>query len=97
MEVLKVSSMPDGTKIQLEDWSDDYDFIPPSSTLAAYPKSQVDKEGQFAPKKGRTLRVSFNFPTSELTEQAFNDLETGNKQLIEFKEHINNPEIIECI
>lgn len=52
---------------------------------------------QIAPKKGRTLRVSFNFPSSKETKQAFDELTNGVKQLIDFKEYINNPTKIECI
>ncbi len=97
MRVLEVSEMHCGTKIQIEDWHNVYKFFTPGSTLAAYPKSKVDVEGQFAPKKDKTMRVSFNFPSNLLTQQAFNDLKAGAKQLVDFKEYINNPKKIECI
>lgn len=97
MEVTNVSSMPCGTKIQIEDWSEDYKFFSPSSTLAAYPKSKVSKGGQFGPNLNKTLRVSFNFDSKTETMQAFKGLEVGIKQLSDFIEKINNPEKIECI
>ena len=97
MEVLEVSSMPCGTKLQIEDWSNDYDFLPRGSTLAAYPLSKVDLDGQFAPKRNKEFRVSFNFDSELEAKQAFNDLSAGSKQLVDFKGCINNPKKIECI
>lgn len=97
MNVTKVGAMPCGTKIQIENWHDDYRFFAPKSTLAAYPKSKISMDGEFSPKRNRKFRVSFNFDNEEETKQAYKELETGNKQLIDFKDHINNPEKIECI
>lgn len=97
MKVTDVSSMKDGTKIQIEDWHDDFNFFEENSTLAAYPISKVNQKGQFAPKMNRTFRLSFNFSTEEETQQAFIDLKIGAKQLIDFKDQLNNPEKIECI
>lgn len=51
MKVLETGAMPDGTKIQIEDWHENYKFLAPASTLGAYPISKVDLDGQFAPKK----------------------------------------------
>lgn len=95
--VQEVSSMPDGTKIQIENWNEEYEFILPNSTLGTYPVSKVSLDGQFAPKRNQKLRVSFNFPSAEMARQAFRSLEKGNKQLIDFKEYINDSRKIECI
>lgn len=89
--------MPDKTKIQIENWNEEYDFLAPKSTLAAYPISKADLDGQFAPKKGRTVRVSFNFESETEARQALRELTRGTKQLIDFKEYINDPRKIECI
>ena len=89
--------MPCGTKIQIEDWHDDFKFFAPNSTLAAYPKSKVNLPGEYAPKLNKEFRVSFNFESEAETEQVFNKLKSGTKQLIDFKKHINNPKKIECI
>ena len=97
MKVLEVSSMPCGTKIQIEDWSKDYNFMPKANTLAAYPKSKVSLDGQFAPKLNKPFRVSFNFDSESEAKQAFYELEAGTKRLINFKENINNPRKIQCI
>jgi len=97
MKVLLVDSMPCGTKIQIEDWNGEYDFIPKASTLAAYPISQVNIEGQFAPKRNKSFRASFNFENEVEAKQAFNDLKNGVKQLLDYKEVINDPRKLECL
>lgn len=97
VEVLEVGEMTCGTKIQLEDWHNDFDFLPKASTLAAYPVSKIDVDGQFAPKKGRKLRVSFNFESEMEARQAFRELARGVKQLLDFSEFINDPRKIECL
>lgn len=89
--------MPCGTKVQIEDWSKDYKFLAPSSTLAAYPTSKVNMDGEYSPKRNRTFRATFNFGDEKATRQAFNELVAGSKQLIDFVKNINNPEKVECI
>ncbi len=94
---MEVSEMPCGTKIQIEDWNGEYDFMPFASTLAAYPISKVDINGEFFPKRNKKFRASFNFDNEEEAKQAFNGLESGANKLIDFKENFNNPKNIECI
>lgn len=97
MNVTEIGAMPCGTKIQIEDWHEDYKFFAPKSTLAAYPISKVNMNGEYSPKINRPFRASFNFDDEKTTKQAFNELKEGSKQLIDFKEHINNPDKLECI
>jgi len=97
MKIIEVSEMPCGTKIQIEDWSKVYNSMPPASTLAAYPISKANLDGQFAPIKGRKLRVSFNFESEMEARQAFRELTRGTSQLLDFNEFINDPRIIECL
>lgn len=97
MKILQVGSMPDGTEIQLEDWNEDYRFMPPGSTLAAYPISQINMDGQFAPKRNQSFRISFNFDNEQQARQAYEDLIVGTKQLIDFKEAVKDRELIECL
>ena len=40
MEIIKEAVMPDGTHIQLEDWSADYPNIYENYTIGAYPICQ---------------------------------------------------------
>lgn len=89
LDILKVDYMKDGTKIQVEDWSNDYDFMPVNGTLAAYPVSKANGEGQFAPRVGKTFRMSFNFDSEIDTKQSFDELLNGSKSLSCLRKNIN--------
>lgn len=91
MEVLTVYSMPRGTKIQMEDWSGEFNFMSYASTIGAYPTSQVNGQGQFSPKRNKTFRVDLRFENQEEAEVAFHELKNGNKALLDFQEHIRDP------
>lgn len=41
MKILQKATTPDGTDIQLEDWSEDYAIFPYGSTIAAYPRKHI--------------------------------------------------------
>lgn len=97
MEVLEVGEMPDGTKLQVEDWSNVYGFMPFGSTLASYPKSKANGKGQFSPKFNKTFRVTFNFDSEVETKLALDELSKGSKELRDFVHCINNPKKIEFI
>lgn len=76
---------PDGTAIQIEDWSEVYpDIYPQASTLAAYPVSKWSIPGSFAPKAGEQFRAGFDFPDCHACAQAFEDLTAGAKTLADF-------------
>lgn len=97
MNILEKSKMKDGTKIQIEDWHDEYNFMEKGSTLVAYPKSKMNMEGEYSPKLNRTFRASFNFDNAKDTMEAFKGLKHGIKRLSDFKEYMNNPKNNECI
>ena len=97
MKVLKTGIMPNGTQIQIEEWNENYSFIPYASTLASYPKSKVSHEGAFAPKGNEIYRFQFNFKTEEEADKAFQDLLTGTKTLTDFRTNINTPKYRDCI
>lgn len=97
MQVITVNSMPDGTKIQIEDWSEDYDFHAQNSTIGAYPIAQVNGKQFYSPKRGRTFRLSFNFFDEAEARKAFDELLKGEKQLIDFKKHVNNKRLLEFL
>lgn len=100
MRVVKRGIMPDGVKIQIEDWSEDYTFLNPSATLAGYPiakKTLPSKNTWSYPEVYRPFRVSFEFADSEITEKVFNDLINGKKTLQDLKEYTSRPELIDCI
>ena len=84
MKILEKATMPDGTKIQCEDWHEDYDFIPETSTIAAYPICKMYVENNFAAKLGRKIRAAFQFGNAEEAKQAFEKLASGTANFEEY-------------
>lgn len=74
MKVLQSGQMPDGTEIQIEDWSDKYSFYAYGSFVAAYPKNRYGEE----------VREKEIFRNAEEAEKAFNALKNGDKTLADF-------------
>ena len=97
MQVITVNSMPDGTKIQIEDWSEDYSFMAPASTLVAYPVAKTTSDRQFGPSRNKTFRLAFSFESDKETKKAYEDLIVGVKQLIDFKEYTDQPELFDFL
>lgn len=75
MKVLEKGFMPDGTKIQIEDWSEDYSCFQYGSTLGAYPKTPA----------GRTYRAECDFKCAEDALTAFDYLRSGLATLDDYK------------
>lgn len=78
MKVLKRATMPDGTKIQIEDWSDDYSFHGFADLIAAYPVARNSI-------KKRTFRANCQFENASKATEAFIALTSGEKQLDDFQ------------
>lgn len=97
MKILSKGIMPNGTKIQIEEWSESYKCIPYGSVIASYPKSKVTKSGAFAPKLNQTYRFSFNFNSESEAKEAFKELLSGSKKLCDFKENLDVKEYADCI
>jgi hypothetical protein len=97
MKVLQTGIMPDGTKIQIEEWNENYSFMPYSSTIASYPKSKVSHEGTYAPKQNKIYRFQFDFKSEEETKNVFNELLAGTKQLIDYKANLYDLRYTDCI
>lgn len=74
MKVLQMGQMPDGTEIQIEEWSETYLFYVYGSLVAAYPKNRY----------GEKVRASKIFVTAEEAAKAFNALKNGDKTLADF-------------
>ena len=70
-EITKHGTMPDGTKIQIENWSEVYPGLQNPFTVAAYPISKADIIGYFSPKTGQEFRAGFDFPTMQAAETVF--------------------------
>jgi len=97
MKVLEKGTMPNGTAIQIEEWNEDYNFIPYGSTIASYPKSKASHEGQWSPKANETYRFQFDFTSQEEAQKAFNELISGNKTLTDFKGNMYDQKYADCI
>lgn len=97
MKILNKAVLPNGTNIQIEEWSEDYSFYPYGATLATYPKSKVNIDGQFAPKWNKTFRCDFKFNNHEEALQAYNDLILGNKVLSDYANYLDDKKHLQCI
>lgn len=92
--------MPDGTKIQLEDWSEDYPFYAPCAHIAAYPVSKFDAErvnGWVYPKRNHNFLLSFYFDMDNSAELAFLSLTNGENELKDFSAYAQNKELLKFI
>ncbi|WP_373262020.1 hypothetical protein [Hungatella hathewayi] len=47
MEVIEKGNAPDGTRIQIEDWSMNYSSYPRKSTIGFYPKAKHSLDGKY--------------------------------------------------
>lgn len=97
MNVIKKGIMPDETHIQIEDWHNNYDFIPFGSTLASYPKSKVSRDGAFAPKGNEPYRFSFQFKSSVEADAVFQSLLSGESTLADYKSNMIEEKYADCI
>lgn len=60
MKVLQRGQMPDGTEVQIEEWSEDYLFYAYGSLVAAYPKNRY----------GEKVRANKTFESAEEAAKA---------------------------
>ena len=74
MKVLQRGQMPDGTEIQIEEWSENYSFYAYGSMVAAYPKNRY----------GEKVRANKTFESAEEAEMSFNALKNCDKILADF-------------
>jgi len=98
MKVLQTGIMPNGTPIQIEEWNENYSFMPYGATIGSYPKSKASHEGSFAPKFGETHRFSFNLPTTQDAKQAFESLLKGESVLSDYVKYMHDgPKYADCV
>ncbi len=100
MKILKKDIMPDGTKIQLEDWSEDYSCFAPADCIAAYPVSKMSikkASGYCYPIVNEKFRCSFHFGADKSAELAFVDLAMGNISLLDIAEFLHYPWQKDCL
>lgn len=96
-KITKKSTMPDGTKIQIEDWIPVYPGLAKPYVLATYPVSKFSLRGAFSPKEGRVFRCAFDFSSMSEAEKAFDSLANGSAKLIDFKDKISDARHLPCI
>ena len=97
MKVLQKDTLPDGTVVQIEEWHENYNFMPYGRTVATYPKSKVSHPGAFSPKGNVTFRCAFDFNSHDEAVKAFGDLVNGRKVLADFRNNLTRKEYADCI
>ena len=92
MQVIKRSKMPDSTKIQIENWKEDYDFIK-TLYIAAYPIAKESDD--FMIHRNRPFRLELSqFSSDGEVLSLFEKLEKGKISLNKCKNYFNNPKDI---
>lgn len=83
MIIIRTAFLQDGTKIQQENWNNDYYFEAPNSTVAVYPMPKnIDKNESLI--SGKKFRLEFNFDTTTQANNCFDSLINGDKTLKDF-------------
>ena len=92
MKVIKRSTMPDGTSIQIEDWREDYPTVFENYSIGAYPIAQRTSKYKLI-EDGRKFRLDITSLNAEDdVEQVFQDLENGTITLESLSDHFWNGE-----
>ena len=84
MKVIRRDKMPNGTDIQQEDWSMNYSFYAPKSTIAIYPVSmKVCKEKNIV--NGEKFRLSLDFDSEQQANECYKSLINGTSKISDYK------------
>lgn len=96
MKVLKKATTPEGTKIQIEDWREDYSFIE-TLGIAAYPIAK-ESRGKWI-RKNETFRLSItdNFNSDDEVYNIFNKLIDGSITLKELSKNFRDSKDINLL
>lgn len=98
MKIIKKGKFPDGTDLQLEDWSEAYPGVfQKNATVSAYPVAVCSLPGQFSPKIGEKFRAQFEFDTGEQAKEAFRALLAGEKSLVDYAPLLWNKNYAPCL
>lgn len=110
MKVLNRGIMPDKTKIQLEDWSEDYpSFHAKSDVIAAYPIAKVSASRTVFeginrqpcvweyPPQYHSFRLCLRFPCGSDAEKAYSKLLDGTARLLDYVEYMEEKKYAACI
>ncbi len=87
------TTMPDGTEIQLEDWSNEF----PSSTnlwwaVGAYPVAKHSSGRLFGPRRNQEFRLTISFAEESDARECFRKLESGEAELLDYRDKFWNGE-----
>ena len=91
MKVILTGKMPDETKIQIEDWTENYPEIFTTYGIAAYPKAKASSKWGWV-ERGRTFRLDMNkdWNNQEEVLNTFGKLQRGEISLEELDNHYWN-------
>jgi hypothetical protein len=98
MKILEKAILPTGEHIQIEEWNENYSFIPYGSTIGTYPKSKQTLDGAFSPTINKTFRFQLDFNNHEEALKVFDNLKNGKTKLIDYINHFKGKEeLLFCI
>lgn len=100
MKIIERATMPDGTKIQIEDWTKDYSCFNTLS-IAAYPIMQRLPQSHklYFHESGKPFRVDINrdWKNDDEVKKAFSELQNGIKEVKDFANQFWDSWCAECI
>ena len=100
MKVIERAIMPDGTKIQIEDWKEDYSCFNTLS-IAAYPIMQRLPQSKklYFQESGKPFRVDINrgWENDEEVKKAFENLKNGTNEIKDFANQFWHLWCAECL
>lgn len=89
MKVIKKSKMLDGTKIQIEDWKEDFRHIK-TLEIGAYPKAKNTNSNKLIENNNKFRLTLTNFKNDEEVKEIFSELEKGIMKLEDLQEHFRS-------
>lgn len=95
MIVTRRNKMPNGIDVQQEDWSVNYKFYAPNSTIAVYPIAMKINKDKFIV-NGEKFRLDLQFDNEEQANQCYESLLKGTAKISDYKYH-GNKELFELI
>lgn len=95
-KIIEKGVMPDGTEIQIEDWSAVYPGTKYAWMIGAYPIAKHSSDRPFGPRKGKIFRCGLEFRTEAEARGAYDRLMNGAR-LTDFRNRFWNPSDIEYL
>lgn len=86
-----------GVRVQLEDWSEDYEHHAYADVVVAYPLSKKDTHKPFGPQLNRSFRCAFHFKSTEEARDAYEKLVSGERVLSDYGDYMELKQYRDCI